>query len=128
MGNDPTHSIRKIQNITLSRGQVTYALICSFLAWMLSVYDFILFGTLLPVIALSFHWSSVTSLQIATWVSVGTFVFSLLVGPMTDYFGRKNSLMLTTFGAALSSGLTALTMNPIYLVVVRSLSGLGYAE
>jgi MFS family permease len=123
-----TVPIQKIENVQLGPRQITYALVCSFLAWMLSVYDYILFGTLLPVMALSFHWSTVTSLQVATWVSVGTFVFSFLVGPMTDYFGRKNALMLTTFGAALSSGLTSLTMSPLYLVIVRSLSGLGYAE
>ncbi|WP_067935037.1 MFS transporter [Alicyclobacillus kakegawensis] len=120
--------IRLIRQVTLTSKQVTYALVCSFLAWMFSVYDYILFGTLLPVIAQSFHWSTVLSLQIATWVSVGTFILSFLVGPMTDYLGRKNTLMITTFGAAISSGLTALTMNPIYLIFIRALSGLGYSE
>lgn len=118
----------RIQEVPLTPGQVTYALVVSFFAWVLSVYDYILFGTLLPVIALSFHWSTSVSLEIATWVSVGTFIISFLVGPMTDYLGRRNSLMVTTFGAALSSGLTGFTMSPLYLVLVRSLSGLGYSE
>ncbi len=121
-------SIEPIAEVRLTPGQVTYALICSFLAWMLSVYDYILFGMLLPVIAVSFHWSTTVGLEIATWVSVGTFIISFLVGPMTDYLGRRNSLMLTTLGAALSSGLTAFTMSPLYLILIRSLSGLGYSE
>ncbi|WAH36466.1 MFS transporter [Alicyclobacillus dauci] len=120
--------VQKIQNIPFTRGQVTYALICSFFAWLLSVYDYILFGTLLPVIALSFHWSTTKSLQIATFVSIGTFIITFLVGPLTDYFGRKNALMVTTFGAAISSGLTGFTMSPWYLIAIRSFSGLGYSE
>lgn len=118
----------RAKSVVLTRGQVTYALICSFLAWMFSVYDYILFGTLLPIISTTYNWSPEVSLQIATWVAVGTFILSFAVGPITDHFGRRNALMITTFGAALSSGLTALTMSPLYLIVVRSLSGLGYSE
>lgn len=121
-------TVERIKDVTFTTGQVTYALVCSFLAWMFSVYDYILFGTLLPVIAATYHWSPQVSLRIATWVAVGTFVLSFAVGPMTDYLGRRNSLMLTTLGAALSSGLTALTMSPLYLIIIRAFSGLGYSE
>jgi MFS family permease len=112
----------------VSRRQVVYASIVAFLAWMLSVYDYILFGTLLPLIAKDFGWSTGFSTYLATWVSVGTFLVAFSVGPMTDYLGRRAALVLTTAGAALSSGLAALTFNPIYLVVVRALSGFGYSE
>jgi MFS family permease len=110
------------------REQVIYASIVAFLAWMLSVYDFILFGTLLPLIAKDFGWSTDFSTFVATWVSVGTFLVAFTVGPMTDYLGRRGALVLTTAGAAVSSGLAALTFNPLYLIVVRALSGFGYSE
>jgi MFS family permease len=113
---------------TTSKGQLIYASIVAFFAWMFSVYDFILFGTLLPVIASSFNWSTAESAQIATWVSVGTFLVSMTVGPITDYFGRRNALVITTAGAAVSSLLTAFTMSPLYLILVRALSGFGYSE
>jgi MFS family permease len=113
---------------SVERRQVIYASIVAFLAWMLSVYDYILFGTLLPLIAKDFHWSTSFSTLVATWVAVGTFFVAMTVGPMTDYLGRRLALVLTTAGAALSSGLAALTFSPIYLIVVRALSGFGYSE
>ena len=112
----------------VSKGQVLYASIVAFFAWMFSVYDFILFGTLLPLIAQEFGWSTSTSVAIATYVSIGTFLVSLTVGPIADYFGRRNGLVVTVAGAALSSGLAAFTMSPVYLVIVRALSGFGYSE
>lgn len=119
---------RSVRIPAVSRGQIIYASIVCFLAWMLSVYDYILFGTLLPEIAKTFGWSTDFSTFVATWVSVGTFVVAICVGPMTDYLGRRAALVLTTAGAAISSGLAALTFSPIYLIVVRALSGFGYSE
>jgi MFS family permease len=112
----------------ISRGSLIYASVIAFFAWVFSTYDFILFGTLLPVMSDEFHWTTAQSAQIATWVSVSTLIVSLMVGPITDYFGRRNALMLTTAGAAISSGLTAFTMGPLYLIVVRAMSGLGFSE
>ena len=99
-----------------------------FLAWVVSVFDFVLFGTLLPVIAKSFKWSTGQSTAVATWVTAGTFVVSLIVGPMIDRLGRKPSLIITTAGAALSSGLSGLVTGTLTLIGARSISGLGYSE
>ncbi len=118
----------KIDIPAVSQSQVIYASIVCFLAWMLSVYDYILFGTLLPVIAKDFGWSTEFSTFLATWVAFGTFLIAITVGPMTDYLGRRMALVLTTGGAALSSGLAALTFSPLYLIIVRALSGFGYSE
>jgi len=99
-----------------------------FLAWVFSVFDHTLFGTLLPRISADFGWSPGASTAVATWVTAGTFVVSLSVGPMLDRLGRKPSLMITTAGAALTSGLSALTGGKLSLTLVRSFSGLGYSE
>ena len=99
-----------------------------FLAWVVSVFDFVLFGTLLPVIADSFKWSTGESTAVATWVTAGTFVVSLVVGPMVDRLGRKPALIITTAGAALSSGLSGLVTGALTLIGARSVSGLGYSE
>ncbi|WP_134439075.1 MFS transporter, partial [Methylacidiphilum caldifontis] len=116
---------------TLSSRDITYSSIVALVAWTLSVFDFILFGTLLPQMAQSFHWTTAKSAQVATWVALGTFIVSLTVGPLTDYLGRRRALILTTAGVALSSGLTALTAvipSALYLIVVRAFSGFGYSE
>lgn len=103
------------------------SIVC-FLAWVFSVYDFVLFGTLLPEIAAEFDWSSTQSAMIVTWVTAGTFLVSLVVGPMLDRYGRKPMLIFCTAGAAISSGLTAIVTGPLSVIAVRSLGGLGYSE
>jgi MFS family permease len=107
---------------------VKYATVVAFLAWTFAVYDYISFGTLLPKIADTFHWSTSFATAVATWVSVGTFATAMLVGPMLDYLGRKKAMVVTTVGAALSSGLSALAPGTLYLICVRAFSGLGYSE
>jgi MFS family permease len=103
------------------------SLVC-FLAWVFSVFDHTLFGTLLPEISADFGWSPAESTAMATWVTAGTFVVSLAVGPMLDRLGRKPSLVITTAGAALTSGFSAITGGKLSMVLVRSFSGLGYSE
>ncbi|MGW2260474.1 MFS transporter [Streptomyces sp. NPDC001780] len=103
------------------------SVIC-FLAWVFSVYDFTLFGTLLPKIADDFGWSSATAANVATGVTAGTFVVSLCVGPILDRFGRRPALMITSAGAALTSAATALTGGVFSMVAVRAFSGFGYSE
>lgn len=100
----------------------------AFLAWVFAVYDFILFGTLLPEISKTYGWTASTATAVATWVSVGTFVVALLLGPVVDRIGRRRGMMATLAGTAVASGATAATMNPGYLIAVRSVAGLGYSE
>ncbi len=98
------------------------------LAWIFAVYDFILFGTLLPVIAEDFGWSNATATGVNTAIAVGTAIVVLAVGPIVDRIGRRKGMLLTVSGTAIASGLTALTMNAAYLVGIRSIAGLGLAE
>ncbi|AQH03553.1 MFS transporter [Burkholderia sp. KK1] len=102
----------------------------AFFAWIFAVYDFILFGTLLPEIGLHYQWNEAQQAQIATLVAIGSAVVAFLVGPIVDRFGRRTGMITTVAGAALCSGLTAAAGNAgqAVLVLVRSLAGLGYAE
>ena len=110
------------------RSTVIYTSVICFLAWVVAVYDFTLFGTLLPRMADEFGWSPATSTAIATYVAAGTFVFALMIGPLLDYIGRKKALIVAVLAAGLSSVLTALTPGAIYLTIVRAFSGLGWSE
>ncbi|MFB9377769.1 MFS transporter [Kineococcus gynurae] len=98
------------------------------MAWVFAVYDFILFGTLLPALQADFTWSAATATGVATLISIGTAFVVLGVGPLVDRLGRRRGMLITVAGTAVASGLTALTFNPAYLVAVRSLGGLGLAE
>ncbi|MBW5414527.1 MFS transporter [Pseudomonas sp. MAG002Y] len=115
---------------TLSSGDVKYATWIAFFAWVFAVYDFILFGTLLPVMGGHYSWSEAEQAEIATWVAVGGAVVAFAIGPIVDRIGRRGGIMFTIGGAALCSLLTAICagMGKGALIGVRSVAGLGYAE
>ncbi|MDT0319222.1 MFS transporter [Streptomyces millisiae] len=100
----------------------------AFLAWLFAVYDYILFGTLLPEMSDHFGWSDTRASFISTLISVGTAVVALGVGPVVDRIGRRRGMILTVSGTALASAATAVTPGAGYLVGVRSLGGLGLSE
>jgi MFS family permease len=110
--------------------QITFASIVAFLAWTFAVYDFILFGTLLPEIGKDLGLNEAEQASLVTWISAGGVVVGLLAGPVVDKFGRKSGMAFATAGAGLASALTAVAAfvpAPI-LIAIRSLSGLGLTE
>ena len=84
----------------ISNKTLVYSSIVCFLAWVFSVYDYTLFGTLLPPISEDFGWSTSFATFVVTLVNIGTFFVALSVGPLLDRFGRKPALFITTAGAA----------------------------
>jgi MFS family permease len=129
-GGSAGRTVEGIQT-SFSTRELIYPSIIAFLAWVVCVYDYIMFGTLLPRMADDFGWATATSTAVATLVAVGTFFVAILVGPLIDYAGRKKSLIITTAGTGLSSLLTGLTpaaFGAVWLTVIRAISGLGYSE
>ena len=121
----------------ITERDVNRALWICFFAWTFAVYDFVLFGNLLPKLAADLGWASSTATGVNTWVTAGTAVVAFGIGPVVDKFGRKKGIVLAVMGAALASGLTALAgwvagivglLGIVFLVLVRSISGLGYSE
>jgi putative MFS transporter len=104
------------------------ATVIAFFAWLFAVYDYILFGTLLPEIADHLGWSDSTASLVSTLVSVGTAVVALAVGPIVDRIGRRRGMILTVSGTAVASALSAATPGAGYLVGVRAFGGLGLSE
>ncbi|MCW2724098.1 MAG: transporter [Frankiales bacterium] len=108
-----------------------------FFAWTFAVYDFVLFGNLLPKLAADLGWSSGHSTGVNTWVTAGTALVAFGVGPLADRLGRRKGIIIAVVGAAVASLLTAFAgwligviagVGLVVLVLVRSLAGLGYAE
>lgn len=121
----------------VTKQQVNYATWVCFFAWVFAVYDFILFGTLLPQLGEYFQWSAERLASLNTWVTVGTALVAFGLGPVTDRLGRRKGIIIAVAGAAICSGLTALAgwiiglsagLGFLLLILVRSLAGLGYAE
>lgn len=108
-----------------------------FFAWTFAVYDFVLFGNLLPALAQDLGWSDAQSTEVNTWVTAGTAIVAFAIGPIVDRIGRRKGILIAVAGAAVASLLTAVVgwvvglaagLGFVFLVLVRSLAGLGYAE
>lgn len=99
-----------------------------FIAWIVSVYDFTLFGTLLPKIAEDFGWSTAQATTVNTVAQVGVFIVSLVVGSLIDRLGRKNALIILMLAGAVASGMTGMAIGAVSMIVVRSLTGLSLSE
>jgi MFS family permease len=112
----------------VTKKTITYVSVITFLAWVMSVYDYTLFGTLLPVLAKDFGWSTSGATAVNTFATIGVFVVSLVVGPILDKVGRKKALVVLMTGGALASGLTGLVTGAASVVVIRSFTGLSLSE
>ncbi|WP_028922552.1 MFS transporter [Pseudonocardia acaciae] len=108
-----------------------------FFAWTFAVYDFVLFGNLLPELAKDLGWSDASSTAVNTWVTAGTALVAFAVGPVVDRVGRRKGIMIAVIGAAVCSGLTAVAgwvagvaggVGVVLLILIRSVAGLGYSE
>ena len=120
---DTVHSFRKI-----SLKETRFVTIIAFLAWTIAVYDYILFGTLLPRIEESFGWDSSHALLVSTLVSVGVFLVIILFGPLIDKLGRRKGMMASVGGSAVAGGASALATGTASFVGIRALSGVALAE
>ncbi|HBR1526308.1 TPA: MFS transporter [Klebsiella pneumoniae] len=114
----------------LTKKDVKFATWIAFFAWVFAVYDFILFGTLLPQIGEHFNWSEIEQAEIATWVALGGAIITLAIGPLVDKMGRRAGIIFTVGGAAVCSALTAIggSWGKSSLIFIRSVAGLGNAE
>ena len=115
-------------NREISKKTVYYVSFVCFLAWVASVYDYTLFGTLLPVIAEDFGWSTAQATAVNTWAMVGVLIVCLAVGTIIDRMGRKRALILLVIGGAISSGLTGAAIGALSMIIIRSFSGFAVSE
>jgi MFS transporter, putative metabolite:H+ symporter len=112
----------------VSKKETRRGTILAFFAWTLAVFDFILFGTMLPEIQESFGWTDEMASSAVTAIAVGTALTVFLMGPITDRLGRRKGMMTTVGITAIASAATAATTNFASLVAVRSLGGVGSGE
>ncbi|WDF33969.1 MFS transporter [Arthrobacter agilis] len=119
---------------TFSRKKTSTATVLALLAWTVAVFDYGLFGTLLPAMQEEFGWTAPEAYAINTWIAVGTAIVCFGIGPVIDRLGRKKGMMLTVGGTAVVSGVTAFIPATLgffsngLLVLVRSFGGLGFSE
>ncbi|MDP5999764.1 MFS transporter [Acinetobacter bereziniae] len=113
----------------IQQKDITYASWIAFFAWVFAVYDFILFGTLLPVMGGHFNWNEAEQASLVTWIAVGGAIVAFAIGPIVDRIGRRKGIIFTMTGTAIATAMTAMAgVGKSSLVAIRSVAGLGYAE
>src|SRR3954462_6502332 len=128
VSSNPTRSGVEPWNVKITPKTIRQVSIVCFIAWVASVYDFTLFGTLLPVIAEDFGWSVAEAAAINTYATIGVFIVALSAGTIIDRMGRKKALMVLMVGGAVASGLTGAAIGAVSLVIIRSFSGFSMSE
>jgi putative MFS transporter len=119
---------------TFTRRQTNTAMALALAAWTVAVFDYGLFGTLLPAMQQDFGWSASRAYLVNTLIAVGTAVVAFGVGPVIDRLGRRRGMMTTIGGTAVASALTSVipahagALTTTAVVGVRSLGGLGFSE
>lgn len=123
---------RRLPGFTVK--ETNRAMVLALLAWTVAVFDYGLFGTLLPAMQDDFGWSESQAYLINTLIAIGTAVVAFGVGPVIDRLGRRRGMQLTIGGTAVASAMTAAipaglgAASSSMVVAVRSLGGLGFSE
>ncbi len=110
---------------TLS-GPATHAFWSSFLGYALDAFDYQIFSFTLTAIALAFGLTQAQSGLIATVTLVVSAFGGMLAGVLADRIGRVKTLMLTIAVYATFTFLSGLAPNYQFLLLFRSLQGLGF--
>lgn len=102
------------------------------LLWLLSAglialdgFDFFVIGIALPFIEQDFGLDATTIGAIAVAAIVGSFVGSLMLGPLTDWIGRQRMLIIDIGIFVVATAATALAWDAVSLICFRFLVGIG---
>jgi DHA1 family tetracycline resistance protein-like MFS transporter len=99
----------------------------SLLAIFLTVFlDLVGFGMFIPVVvnvASMFGASPPEAASVNTWYSIGTLAAVMILGRLSDQWGRRKLLLLTVALSALAHLATGFAPNLFWLVVVRLIAG-----
>ena len=107
-------------------GPAVHAFWASFLGYALDAFDFQICPLILTTIATSFKLDSLqTALILAVTLIVSAFG-GILAGVLVDRIGRVKTLMLTIGVYALFTFLSGLSPNYMFLLIFRTLQGLGF--
>ncbi len=107
-------------------GPAIHAFWASFLGYALDAFDYQIFSFILTAIAISFSLTQAQSGLIATVTLVVSAFGGMLAGVIADRIGRVQTLILTIAVYATFTFLSGLAPNYQFLLLFRSLQGLGF--
>ena len=108
------------------RNALFVVLIC-FVTIIFDGYDLVVYGTTVPSI-LAFEEWGVTPAEagaIGSYALIGMLIGTLVVGAITDIFGRRKIMLISITWFSVAMGLTALAPNAEVFGLLRFVAGLG---
>lgn len=109
----------------LPLGPVHYwTVIVAALGFMFDSFDTYIVSYAMPSIIQEWHITPVENGMLTSMGFWGMFVGAIVLGPITDRFGRHLGFILTILGFSILTGITALTENVWQFGVVRFLTGM----
>ncbi len=107
-------------------GPARHAFWASFMGYALDAFDYQIFSFILTATAVTFSLSKAQSGLIATVTLVVSAFGGMLAGVLADSIGRVRTLMITIGVYSLFTFLSGLAPSYAFLLVFRSLQGLGF--
>ena len=111
---------------SVGRADGWVAALC-WLAVMLEGFDLVVIGVVLPALLKEPGWGLTpnTASLVSVVGLVGVMIGALAVGTLTDYVGRRRTMLWTVVGFSVLTLLCAFAPNPFLFAVLRFLAGLG---
>src|SRR5271166_5723370 len=106
--------VGRLERLSFSRWHRNIFILC-FLGIMFDAADFALFGAALPPIAREFGLGPAQAGLLATVGLVGAFLGALFWGTISDYIGRRTSVLATVSIFAVFTALVAASWNVLVL-------------
>src|SRR5260370_33329037 len=101
------------------------ALVGSVIGYSMEGFDLLILSFMLAAISADLNLTNAQAGSLVTWTLVGAVAGGLILGTMSDHFGRVRVLTGTILIFAGFTGLCALAQGYWYLAISRLIAGLG---
>lgn len=116
------------QNEKQTFGRVTFIVVL--ICWFMTIfegYDLVVYGTVVPSLLHYKPWNlnAAQAGAISSLIVIGMILGALLVGPLADLLGRRNTILLDLLVFSISLFLCGLAPSPLVFSIFRFIGGLG---
>ena len=101
------------------------ALVASAVGYAMDGFDLIILSFMLPTLVAALHLTGSQAGSLITWTLIGAVIGGLIVGTLSDKFGRVRVLSWTILLFAVFTGLCALAQGYWDLLAYRTVAGVG---
>jgi benzoate transport len=115
----------EVSEATPVDGYARKVLIASNVGYAMDGFDLIILSFMLPAIVAGLHLSSSEAGSLTTWTLIGAVAGGLIIGTLSDRFGRIRVLSWTILLFAVFTGLCAFAQGYWDLLIYRVIAGVG---